>query len=84
MHAQPSNSRQQGAAPGSSGASMLGRMDVGAEVARAVRAVHGQDVGWEVPLVQAGLDSLGAHLLFTCLWQSPGLQCRASCACKHI
>ena len=33
---------------------------VGAEVARAVRAVHGQDLGWEVPLVQAGLDSLGA------------------------
>ena len=39
--------------------------DVGAEVARAVQAVLGQEVGSEVPLVQAGLDSLGssAHLL---------------------
>ena len=42
------------------------RQDVGAEVARAVRAVHGQDVGWEVPLVQAGLDSLGAPAI--CCW----------------
>ena len=36
------------------------RERVGAAVVAAVRAVQGQDLGWDVPLVQAGLDSLGA------------------------
>ena len=32
---------------------------VHAQVVQAVRAVHGQEIGGKVPLVQAGLDSLG-------------------------
>ena len=33
--------------------------NVAGEVARVVRAVLGQDIGCDVPLVQAGIDSLG-------------------------
>ena len=55
---------------------------VGAEVARAVHAVYGQALDLDVPLVQAGLDSLGASwrlVPYGLSCMDPWLDCKQLC-----